>query len=1786
MNESKMIPLGKEYHNQLDDYILGMLTPAERIEFERHLESCPSCQQKLEKFNQLHAKIANLPKGIQPARDLWRDIEIKLTEDTQASPGSESEQQQSKALPYEPHVSHRLPKLFVLAPRWYLRAAATILILVAAGAIWFALKNWKPEQKEVQVSQPSAKQQEIAVETKKPQDIDASTTSPREQKITPETASKQTEQEESIATEGTTVTSKGSSLHQEPVIAASEDVLLRRIQTSFVKYSKHLPSDRVYLHFDKPFYKPGETIWFRAYVRSDDLKASQHSDILHVEFINPKGSITQQLTLVAKDGVASGDIDLSSDVPGGIYKVKAYTQWQKNFEDPFFFEKEIQVQSVVLPRLKMKLDFERKAFGPGDNVTAKFEARTLENSILANVDFKYVVKIAGTTFMEQIEKTDRTGTAYVSFDLPNDLSSTDGLLGILVQHEGQIESISRSIPIVLNRIQFTMYPEGGDLVNGLTSDVAFEALNEFNKPADVEGVVLDDQNREITTFISYHQGMGAFTFTPEAHRSYHVNITKPIGVAESFSLPKVLPQGYTLGVQRTSTGKINVIVGSMKNEELYLTAQMRGKLYFTKRFTVHVGTTIIPFLTADLPAGVVQVTLFDSEGIEQAERLVFVNKPKQLTVDVTTDKERYLPREKVTLTIKATDERGKPASGNLSLAVVDDKLISFADDKSGHILSKLLLEADLKGKVEEPNFYFDPKEPKADKALDYLMMTRGWRRFTWKQILADQLPEIKYQPERAVIAGTIVDASTGEPIQGAAVSIETPPATTDSDGKFLLRYPDLSASVVVTVSKRGYETFQTTVSEYTENLHCKLWKVGSKTTVVGGFEVKYIKEPTNDVKKDQRVGNTGMIIGNVVDAKIGEPLVAVNILMIGTNRGAVTDVNGKYSIIGVPIGRYTVRASQVGYEPVEAMNVEIRAGETTLLDLRLASTEVHIAGVTVTAEHGIVNALRTSSTQTIVSAQKIESIPNVKIAEDALKLQGAFGDVKEFKGVESAVHAGAVGQGNNLFLRGGRADEVKYLADGVPTNNIRGEGGIIEERLKEDRSLRKVKKARRRGLELAPLPPAKQQKHYYRARAFPAPIYSPEEVLSVRTDFRSTIFWKGDIVLDHTGKTAVTFYNSDEITSFRATIEGINKNGLVGRVEKTYYTQLPFSMAAKVPVEVSMSDRVSVPLTLKNNTERELTGGVNIKPPMGWKPLSTTNFTQTLAAGSTKTLFIPFEIQNDVGKDVLEIVFESQGLRDGFSQEVFVCEKGFPQAVSFSGSEKERSYNVTLNQPIAGTIQAKLTLYPSVASNLLAGVEAMFREPNGCFEQTSSINYPNVIALRYLREYGLKDAALMSRAEKLLDQGYQKLITFATKEEGYEWFGGTPPHEALTAYALMQFKDMEPVYASIDKTMVDRTTAWLLSRRDGEGGFLRDPKALDSFGRASQEITNAYIVYALAEAGYTDIETELSSAYENALKSQDPYQLALVANALYSVNYKVRSDKVMSELLKTQHEDGSWTGKTHSITRSSGMSLKVETTALAVLAMLKAENRDPGVLQKGIKFLLASRSGYGGFGSTQGTILALKALTEYTRYSKQIAESGTVSVRVNEKTVSTRSYAAGERDPIVLGSLEQFFDAGEQRITMNLAGAKHALPHSLLITWNTMLPASSDSAKVSLDTKLLQSTVRMGETVRLTTTLVNRAEEDIPMTVAVVGIPGGLSPQPWQLKELQEKGVVDFYEIIGRYIAFYYRQMRSNETHVINLDLKAEIPGAYESPASSAYLYYTNEYKSWSSAGTIEITQP
>ncbi|MCK4830777.1 hypothetical protein KA005_84475, partial [bacterium] len=201
--------------------------------------------------------------------------------------------------------------------------------------------------------------------------------------------------------------------------------------------------------------------------------------------------------------------------------------------------------------------------------------------------------------------------------------------------------------------------------------------------------------------------------------------------------------------------------------------QAAGQIYYTangnfrRRFSF---AAAIP--KKNLPAGIAQLTLFNAEGNPECERLIFINHHNDLQVKIETDKNTYNPRERVLLDISVSDFYGNPVAGNFSLAVTDAGQVVSVEKYSDNILTNLLLTSELKGNIEQPAFYFIKDNPDSETALDYLMLTQGWRRFSWKEILNNKWPAINYDFERSIIVrkGQILDLSNDSPVASIRVS--------------------------------------------------------------------------------------------------------------------------------------------------------------------------------------------------------------------------------------------------------------------------------------------------------------------------------------------------------------------------------------------------------------------------------------------------------------------------------------------------------------------------------------------------------------------------------------------------------------------------------------------------------------------------------------------------------------------------------------------------------------------------------------------------------------------------------------------------------------------------------------------------------------------------------------------------------------------------------------------------------------------------------------------------------
>jgi len=867
----------------------------------------------------------------------------------------------------------------------------------------------------------------------------------------------------------------------------------------------------------------------------------------------------------------------------------------------------------------------------------------------------------------------------------------------------------------------------------------------------------------------------------------------------------------------------------------------------------------------------------------------------------------------VKMTIRVEDERGIPMPANLSLAVVDDQLLTFADDKSGNLLSSLMLEYDINEKVDEPAFYFDEKEEKADKALDYLLLTAGWRRFTWMQVLRDELPDIAYAGEKAIVSGRVLDGYTGKPIPNAKIKAGGKWAVAaNEDGGFAMKGLDLTERVSLEISAPGYNQQFYNVSDYSQNLTCYLYNYNTRSH----WNKSSVK------LKSRRVPKMAGGIVDEMDMLMAEPLMA----------------------------QMEEGAAEIG------------------------------------------------------GPRNIEKVMDVAVEEEM--------DMEEVAS---------------------KNDMKKEIMD----------DRLFRARMDNDMNI-----------------PPVNANLYYRAREFQAPKYKDEEMPEVRNDFRSTVYWNPNVEVGHTGKKVVEFYNSDDITSFRAIVEGVSDDGMVGRAEKKYFTQLPFSVKVKIPVEVATTDIVSIPLTIKNNTTKEISGFLSITAPKGLKPLHKVPELQTVAVGQVKTFYLDYEVLSEVGKGDFSVSYKACGLSDAFTRSISIVAKGFPVTASYSGNEKDAKYALELSNVVKGSITAQLTAFPSVVGDLLSGVEGILREPTGCFEQTSMSSYPNAMVLDYLQTTESRDEKLLASASGLLDRGYKRLTTFETPKQGYEWFGQAPAHEGLTAFGLMQFKDMQRVGGDVDQAMIDRTAKWIMSTKDGKGGFTRNTRAYHNFGSISEDVMNGYIVYALADAGYKNIKKEAEASFNTAMKTKDPYQLAMSACAMYDLGDHNKAGQALKALIAKQKADGSIDGTTHSITHSTGNSLTIETTSLGIMAMLKSPSTNAMALNKAVESLVKSRSGYGTFGNTQGTILALKALTEYAKHSRKTQEDGTIEVYVDGSKVATRKYKAGDKGAIVIDDLGKHITSGKHKIRVRYVGVSEPLPYSIAVSWNTYLPKSDEACNV------------------------------------------------------------------------------------------------------------------------------
>lgn len=280
-------------------------------------------------------------------------------------------------------------------------------------------------------------------------------------------------------------------------------------------------------------------------------------------------------------------------------------------------------------------------------------------------------------------------------------------------------------------IQFTTFPEGGNLISGIQSKLAFKAVNGKGEPVDINGTLFAD-NAPVMNFTSSHAGMGSFNFTPDTGKKYLIRLTEP-ATDSSFLIPEIYPSGITIHLAGRDKESLSFKVSQspgFNQQDIYLRVQCRGVVYgMTSARLIRELKIKIPL--AGLPQGIAEVTLFNNSLVPVAERLVYINQDLKLNITSELSKKIYATRGKVALKITVKDENGEPVVANLGVSVFDNLYQNPRD--SNNILAHYYLSTQLKGRIYNPSFYFNCKSKGREEALDLLMLTQGWRKYVWNE---------------------------------------------------------------------------------------------------------------------------------------------------------------------------------------------------------------------------------------------------------------------------------------------------------------------------------------------------------------------------------------------------------------------------------------------------------------------------------------------------------------------------------------------------------------------------------------------------------------------------------------------------------------------------------------------------------------------------------------------------------------------------------------------------------------------------------------------------------------------------------------------------------------------------------------------------------------------------------------------------------------------------------------------------------------------------------------------
>jgi len=704
----------------------------------------------------------------------------------------------------------------------------------------------------------------------------------------------------------------------------------------------------------------------------------------------------------------------------------------------------------------------------------------------------------------------------------------------------------------------------------------------------------------------------------------------------------------------------------------------------------------------------------------------------------------------------------------------------------------------------------------------------------------------------------------------------------------------------------------------------------------------------------------------------------------------------------------------------------------------------------------------------------------------------------------------------------------------------------------------------------------------------------------VREYFPETLLFRPDLITDESGHASLEFKMADTITTWRMTALANSAAGALGSTDAPLRCFQDFFVDLDLPVALTQGDEIFLPVAVYNYLKDRQTVRLKLET-QPWFSLSG-EAEQTLDLAANEVTVRHFRIKAlKLGEHALTVFAYGTKMSDAIKRSVRVE----PDGKLF---EEARNGRLTGETEVAMDIPAKaiegasnilVKVYPGVFSQVLEGLDGLLQMPFGCFEQTSSVTYPNILVLDYMKTTRQATPEIQMKAEGLINYGYQRLVSYEVPGGGFSWFGDPPANKLLTAMGLMEFYDMMQVFP-IDENVVTRTQAWLLSQQNADGSWDADKSYLhqETWGRLQNAklLPTAYIVWALASTGEKSAQTRNGYNFVRShwKEGQDPYQLATVCNALVAGDnvfhggdlddVTIEACDALVAMAKREGEKMWWESEMTGFTHSRGRGADLEATGLAAIALI-ASGRYAAEATQVLNYLTEAKGSGGTWGSTQATVLALKALLMAQKGAASKA-SGTVEIVINDKPVTTFEITPDTADVMRVADCREFVREGANKVRISFKGQGSMLyqvASKYYLPWALVPKAPGELLEISVHYD--KSKLAVNDTVKATVTVKNKAPGQTSMIVVDLGIPPGFAVEAGDLAELVDAKTINKFNLTGRQIIVYLEQLAAGQVVTFDYRLKALFPVTAKAPASQVYEYYDPDNRAEAVSSEIVVSQ-